>query len=195
VPLDRSHGARPGRLLGGVGPDHGRTHHRLGDGRQQLGHPQPHDVVPVGHPVLDRLQHEHHREDRDDRDQRQAPVVGRHDHGDREDDGGVDEPRHATPRQELGELLDVARHPRHQRATPLVGLGRQRKTVDVPEGPRPKRAQRRLAGLDEAPPREPPGERRPDHQHEPERSEDGQRARLHAAVDEAAVEDLLDQDR
>ncbi len=141
----------------------GSAHDRLGDRGQQVGHPLANDVVAGGHPVLHRVEDGNHRGHGDDRDEREAPVVDGHDPGDGDEDGRVDEPGHATPRQELAQLLHVAGDSGDQRAAPLVGLGGQAQPVDVAKGPGAESAERRLTRLHQAAPGQPPRASRGQH--------------------------------
>ena len=96
---------------GTIGTDRLGAAHQLRDGAQHLAVAFARPVVGADEVVLDDSE-QHEQRDRDaDRDQRQQPVVGEHHRRHDDHQGAVDQPRQTTPPEELGERLDVARHP------------------------------------------------------------------------------------
>jgi hypothetical protein len=145
--------------------------------------------------ALHQPQHEAERDDGDDRHRREAEVI----HGHRDDDGRhhrrVDDPRHAAPREELAEGLDVGRDPGDERPPVLLGVVRQRQLVDVEERPGPQAVESALARPGQAQAGGPRCDRGEHHDRGADAREHGDEPDADVALGQAAVDHLLREDR
>ena len=100
--------------------------------------------------ALDEPQHDGQRRRHGEGDEGQDPVIGQHDGGDHQHQRTVEQPGQATPLEELGEGLDVARHAGDQRPPPLLVVVGQADAVDVRDQAGPEVVERLLGPLAQA---------------------------------------------
>ena len=124
------------------------------------------------------------------------PVVGQHHGADEQHQRAVEQPRHPAPLEELGERLDVARHPGDECATALLVVIGEAEPVDVADQPPAQVEQGLLAARAEAHDRLALGDPRDDQRDGGDDAENADETDAHALVaDDAAVDRLLQQDR
>ena len=143
--VDGRHGVGAERLAGVVGPD------RLGAADDLADRPHHLAVALAGRLVgrhqvaLDDAQDDRQRRGEGEGDEGENPVVGQHHGADEEHQRAVEQPRHAAPLEELGQRLDVARHPGDEGATALLVVVGEAEPVDVADQPAAQVEQRLLA--------------------------------------------------
>ena len=100
--------------------------------------------------ALHHPQHPHERQGHCEGDEGQQPVVGQHDRSDDQHESTVQQPRHATPGEELGERLHVGCHTGNQGTTPLFAVVGEAQLMDVRDHAHPEVVERPFAAPSEA---------------------------------------------
>ena len=104
-----------------------------------------HRVAPVGRPPEPQRERHHHRHDDGDRDERQHRAHREEDHGDDHQREALHGEVDQAVLEQLGEVLDVARHAGHEHARLLVGEEVERQALEVGEHPDPQLVHELLA--------------------------------------------------
>ena len=138
---------------------------------------------------------EHDREWRGDgeRDEGEDPVVGQHDGGNHQHQRTVEQPRQATPLEELGQRLDVAGDAGDERAASLLVVVGEADAWMCEIEARPQFVERLLRALPEPDDRLPLGDASDREGDAGDRRQRGDERDVHAAGD-AAVDGLLQED-